>query len=135
MMQGGGPNLGQMANAAGAEIRAPPFDLDALEGEVVREEFEKLSRDHEQLIKMGENYGSFDRAGKVMFLDQVEAVESRWEVFMARFKLMGKLNPEYMSQAEAYLQKVSMTPNEFRDILKQAHNIMREDAERADLVR
>lgn len=135
MMSGSGPNLSQMAGASGADITALPFDMAALESDIVRDELEKLTEDHKQLIKMGENYGSFDPSGKVMYLDQVEAVESRWEVFMARFRLMGQLNPQYVKEAELYLQKVSMTPNEFRDLLKEAHNLMREDAEREALAR
>ena len=35
-----------------------------------------LRRDHRQLIKMGESYGSFDPLGKIAFLDQLERIEA-----------------------------------------------------------
>ena len=41
----------------------------------VKEEYEKLCRDHDGLIRMGASYGSFDPLGKLAFLDALEAVE------------------------------------------------------------
>lgn len=83
---------GGMASALGGPptIDAPPFDQGAaFDSPVVKEEYEKLCRDHDGLIRMGASYGSFDPLGKVAFLDALEAVEARWDTFFARFALMG----------------------------------------------
>mmetsp|Transcript_51367 Transcript_51367/g.94949 ORF Transcript_51367/g.94949 Transcript_51367/m.94949 type:complete len:361 (-) Transcript_51367:31-1113(-) len=113
-------------------IRAPPFDLTCatMQSEVVQTEFEALTRDHESLIKLGETYGSFDGAGKAIFLDQLEAVEERWDILFTRLKLTGDLNPDYVSETAAFLQRINLSPAEFRQALKEAHLLMRKDAER-----
>mmetsp|Transcript_25554 Transcript_25554/g.56338 ORF Transcript_25554/g.56338 Transcript_25554/m.56338 type:complete len:385 (-) Transcript_25554:117-1271(-) len=132
VLAGAPPNLGDMFRAGGGILRVGPFlpDSKALQSEVVQEELTRLSSDHAQLIKMGETYRSFDPAGKLAFLDQIEEVASRWEVFLTRFQLMGELNPEYVREAEEYLKRVNLSPLEFRKLLKEAHDIMRADAER-----
>ena len=38
---------------------------EVFKSDIVREEYEKLCRDHNALIRMGEGYGSFDPLGKV----------------------------------------------------------------------
>lgn len=126
----GPPMMGMFSKSQG--LTAWPFDMDckSMRSDVVREEFEKLSRDHEQLIKMGQSYGSFDAAGKEIFLDQVEDVETRWDIFLKRFQLTGELNPEYVKEAAEFLAEVGLKPNEFRKLLRDAHEIMRVEARR-----
>ena len=84
---------GGMASALGGApaIDAPPFEQGgaAFDSPVVKEEYEKLCRDHAGLIRMGASYASFDPLGKLAFLDALEAVEARWDTFFARFALMG----------------------------------------------
>ena len=48
-------------------------DAALFESDVVRAEYEKLSRDHAALITMGEGFGSFDPLGKCAYVDAVEA--------------------------------------------------------------
>lgn len=133
----GNMGFSSMMSAAGSEITAMPFDMDSetMNSEVVRAEFDKLSDDHKRLIKMGEGYGSFDPAGKEMYIDQIEAVESRWGVFMGRFRLMGELNPEYVRQASKYLQQASLTIGQYRELVRAAHLRMRRDVEQERLAR
>jgi len=128
-MQDTSPSALSQMLGADSTLTAMPFDPNSrtMQTEVVRDEFAKLKLDHEQLIKMGEGYGSFDAAGKEMFLDQVEAIESRWEVFVSRFQLLGELNPEYVRQAKQYLQQVNLAPADFRQLIKEAHDLMRRD--------
>lgn len=131
LLVGGTSGLTNMMGGAGAGLTAKPFnpDSDALKSDVIREEYVRLTADHSALIKMGENYRSFDPAGKAMFLKQVEDVETRWSVFFTRFQLMGQVNPEYVREANSCLQQVGMTVIEFRELLREAHDIMRSDAE------
>ncbi|CAK0839848.1 unnamed protein product [Prorocentrum cordatum] len=105
----------------------------AMQSEVVKAELDLLVKDHKALVKMGETYGSFDPAGKAIFLDQVEAVESRWEVFISRFQLMGELNPDYVQQANSFLESSGLSVAGFRQLLREAHTAMRQDAEREAL--
>mmetsp|Transcript_43858 Transcript_43858/g.129850 ORF Transcript_43858/g.129850 Transcript_43858/m.129850 type:complete len:82 (+) Transcript_43858:55-300(+) len=79
---------------------------------------------------MGKNYGSFDSAGKLMFLDQMDSVAERWEVFLKRFKLMGEEGPRYVSDSEDMLKRLGLRSDLARKILRDAHDMLRADAER-----
>lgn len=69
------------AMTAAEQITSTPFkDTSALESPTVKEEYEKLCRDHEALIAFGVKYDSFDPLGKLRFLDEVERIEERWYV-------------------------------------------------------
>ena len=110
-----------------------PFlpDDPRLKSPVVAEELEKLVRDNKSLVKMGEQYRKFDRLGRLMYIDQIEAIEERWRLFIARFELMGALNPEFVEQQDAYLKGLQIgSVKDFEDLLSNARSIMRGDAER-----
>merc|ERR1719189_635014 len=108
---------------------AEPFDPSVFKSDVVKEEYEGLCRDHRQLIKMGENFGTFDPLGKLAFLDQLEAIEGRWDIFFGRLGLTGDLNPEYKEQSEQFLKGMGLGASQFREVLRGAHAAMRRDAE------
>lgn len=119
-----------VASMAGAEsITANPFDEGSLETESIRLEYEQLCRDHNGLIEMGGGYSNFDPSGKLAFLDQVEEIEDRWDVFFTRFSLMGELNADFISQCNAFLESMSLDETEYRKLLKKSHALLRADAE------
>jgi hypothetical protein len=91
--------------------------------------FKRLCTDHEALINLGSQFGDFDPLGKLAYLDQMEAIEDRWDIFFARFSLMGTLNQEYVEQCNAFLSSMGLNEQSFRELLKSCHGIMREDAE------
>lgn len=124
------PSLNTMT--AAEKITTTPFtgDEPAFESETVKEEYKALCRDHEKLIEFGSSYATFDGMGKIAFLDELEKIEERWEVFFARFKLLGQLNQEFVKQCDAFLESMNMTEDEFKKLLKKTHDIMRKDAER-----
>mmetsp|Transcript_10555 Transcript_10555/g.24015 ORF Transcript_10555/g.24015 Transcript_10555/m.24015 type:complete len:377 (+) Transcript_10555:100-1230(+) len=130
------PDISNAVGLGSASITVGPFDPNSatMRSEVVQAEFRKLLQDHEGLIKLGEQFGSFDPAGKLLYLDQIDDVEQRWDILFTRLQLTGDLNPEYTVQVEEYLKRVSLTPVQFREVLKAAHNIMRKDAEAAALL-
>ena len=105
--------------------RGPPDPL-----QVVRGEYEQLCSDHAGIIKMGERFGTFDPLGKLAFLDQLESVESRWDVFYSRFELLGQLNPDFATQTNGFLESMGMSAEIFRETLSDAHKLMREEAEK-----
>jgi len=128
--QRGSSPMGALGSATA--ITAQPFtgEESAFQSPIVREEWEALCRDHEALVTMGERYGGFDPLGKLAYLDALEAVEGRWDVLFSRFQLMGAVNPEFREQTEAFLQGMGLSPAGLRDLLSEAHTLMREDAER-----
>lgn len=124
------PGLTAMANAEA--ITAVPFSPDSplFDSENVREEYEALCRDHNSLIEMGGSYAKFDAMGKIAYLNQVESIEERWDVFFTRFSLMGMVNTAFVKQCDAFLDSMGLDEVEFRNLLKKAHQMMREDAEK-----
>ena len=115
-----------------APVTALPFadDSAALRSDVVREEFAALTADHRGLIEMGADFGSWDGFGQVMFLDRVDAIEERWNVFLGRFRLLGDLNPEFLEQTEAFLAGIGLSTEEYLELHQQSHARLREAAER-----
>lgn len=128
---GGAPSNMMTQVSSSQSITAQPFTPDsaAFESDVVRSEYEQLCRDHAGIIKLGESYGSFDWRGKLAFLDSLEAVEGRWDTFYARFQLMGALNSEFEEQTSAFLESMGMSATIWREVLGEAHGIMRKEAE------
>ena len=124
------PSMTQMASAQ--KITTTPFTGDeaAFKSETVREEYEALCRDHNELIRFGASYGTFDAMGKIAYLDQIEKIEERWDVFFARFSLLGQLNEQFVKQCSNFLDSMGLDEQRFRKLLKDTHEIMRKDAQR-----
>jgi len=122
------PSVTSMSREAG--ISELPFEESVFREESVREEYLSLVGDHRKLLEFGSTFASFDPLGKIAFLDEVERIEERWDVFFARGKLMGVLREEYVEQTDTLLNDMRMTEEEFREMLKTSHNAMREQAER-----
>lgn len=127
--QGKGNGLNVM-DAAGS-ITAFPFleNTAVFKSDIVNEEWQKLAQDHAEMIKVGEEYGSFDREGKVIFIDRLEELENRWDTFYSRVGLMGAINPDFEKQTAEYFEVMGMSNSEFRDVLAEAHLQMRRDAD------
>jgi hypothetical protein len=126
----GPPTIGAMTQAT--PIMSSPFKGDEKsfeKSDLVRDEYMALCRDHNQLIQMGGDYAKFDGLGKIAFLNQMEAVEERWDVFFARTSLMGELNPQFVKETTQFLASMNMDETKFRDLLRRAHELMREEAE------
>mmetsp|Transcript_60879 Transcript_60879/g.146524 ORF Transcript_60879/g.146524 Transcript_60879/m.146524 type:complete len:91 (+) Transcript_60879:1003-1275(+) len=87
-------------------------------------------KQHEQMVKMGEGYGKWDREGKKMYIQQLGSVEERWATFLKRFELMGEVNPEYQQSTDAFLKSYQMSSvEEFKNWLKTTRDKMLSDAE------
>lgn len=122
------PSITRMS--AAVQITSNPFDKSALKTEAIRKEYEQLCRDHMRLIELGAGYSTFDPSGKIAFIDEIEKIEGRWDVFFTRFSLMGVLNPVFSRQCEAFLTSMNLNAGDFRMLLRMAHELMRHDAER-----
>jgi hypothetical protein len=118
------------AMQAAEQITADPFDPHVFESEMIAEEYKKLVLDHSNLIENGAKYAEFDPLGKLSYLDHIERIEERWESFFFRFKLMNAVNEEYTKQCEQFLASMKLTEDEYRELLRESHRMMRQDAER-----
>jgi hypothetical protein len=117
------------AMSAAEKITSDPFDASALKTEAIKEEYEQLCQDHNALIDYGARFSTFDPTGKITFIDEIEKIEERWDVFFARFSLMGELNPDFTRQCTGFLDSMNLQEGEYRELLKKSHDLMRQDAE------
>ena len=77
-------------NQTGWQVRAMGF----FDSEIVQKEAKQLFEDYQDLIKLGNDYGKFDREGKKIFIDQMEQMMERYRIFMKRFEL----SDDFMAQ-------------------------------------
>ena len=89
--------------------------------------------DHADLVALGATFGAFDRDGKLMFLDQVAAIEARWAAFLgehgADLAEARLLDEDYLEQTDAFLKGVGLESIEdYLAVLGAAHERMRADA-------
>ena len=86
------------------------------ESEVVQQEAKQLFEDYQSLTQLGGDYGKFDREGKVLFIDKMEALMERYKIFMKRFELsddfMAKMTVE---QLKTQLGQFGMSPQQMFD--------------------
>merc|ERR1719401_1900742 len=108
--------------------RVLPFqaeDFDEAPGtgaRLLKGDFERLCREHQQLIGLGEKYGSFDAKGKQVYLDQVARLAPRWETLVEDARREG-LTPSagFRRVSEEYLRRAGLTPAGFRDFITDVH--------------
>ena len=63
-------------------LRSKKIELGFFESDIVEEEAKKLFTDYQELMKLGSDYGKFDREGKKMFIKKMESLMDRYKVFM-----------------------------------------------------
>lgn len=115
----------------------PPLDAEPFRNrgkqvfgsELIQNEHESIVNEHKMLIKMGESFGAFDPRGRLAFIDALEAVEARWDVFYSRISLMDAINPQFIEQTEEFIRAMGLEgAADLRALLKEAHDRMREHA-------
>ncbi|MEM7595044.1 MAG: DUF1825 family protein [Cyanobacteria bacterium P01_G01_bin.39] len=86
------------------------------DSQVVQEEAKKLFEDYQSLMKLGSEYGKFDREGKKMFIDQMEQLMERYRIFMKRFELSEDFMAQMtVQQLKTQLNQFGMTPQQMFD--------------------
>lgn len=101
------------------------------ESEIVQQEAKQLFEDYQQLIQLGNNYGKFDREGKIMFIGQMEAMMERYRIFMKRFELSEDFMAQMtMEQLKTQLSQAGMTPQQMFDQMNLTLERMKADVER-----
>jgi len=83
------------------------------DSEIVQHEAKQLFEDYQALIKLGNNYGKFDRDGKKLFIEQMEAMMERYSIFMKRFELSDDFMAQMtMEQLKTQLGQFGITPQQ-----------------------
>jgi len=101
------------------------------ESEIVQEEAKQLFNDYQSLMQMGGNYGKFDREGKKLFIEQMEAIMDRYRIFMKRFELSDDFMAQMtVQQLKTQLGQFGVTPQQMFDQMNQTLQRMRSEIEK-----
>ena len=98
------------------------------ESDIVQEEAKKLFTDYQELMKLGSDYGKFDREGKKMFIKKMESLMDRYKVFMKRFELsedfQAKMTVEQLKTQLSQLQNTLRDHRVYIDLFSKSLMIM-----------
>jgi phosphoenolpyruvate carboxylase len=83
------------------------------DSEIVQQEAKQLFEDYQSLMRLGSDYGKFDREGKKIFIEQMEAMMERYRVFMKRFELSEDFMAQMtVEQLKTQLGQFGVTPQQ-----------------------
>ncbi|MGF1498707.1 MAG: DUF1825 family protein [Elainellaceae cyanobacterium] len=83
------------------------------DSEIVQQEAKQLFDDYQSLMKLGSDYGKFDREGKKIFIDQMESIMERYRIFMKRFELSEDFTAQMtVEQLKTHLNQFGVTPDQ-----------------------
>jgi hypothetical protein len=86
------------------------------ESEIVQNEAKSLFQDYQSLVQLGTSYGKFDRDGKVLYIEQMEAMMERYKIFMKRFELSDDFSAQMtVEQINTQLGQFGMTQQQMFD--------------------
>lgn len=86
------------------------------DSEIVQQEAKQLFEDYQSLMQLGSDYGKFDRAGKKLYIEQMENMMERYRVFMKRFELSEDFMAQMtVQQLKTQLNQFGMTPQQMFD--------------------
>ena len=96
------------------------------ESEIVQQEAKRLFDDYQELMKLGSDYGKFDREGKKMFISNMEKLMERYKVFMKRFELSEDFQAKMtVEQLKTQLGQFGITPDQMFDQMNMTLERMR----------
>ncbi len=101
------------------------------DSEIVQQEAKQLFEDYQALIKLGSNYGKFDREGKKLYIEQMETMLERYRIFMKRFELSEDFMAQMtVEQLKTQLGQFGMTPQQMFDQMHVTLERMRAELEK-----
>ena len=101
------------------------------ESEIVQKEAKNLFTDYQNLMKLGSDYGKFDREGKVMFIDNMENLMERYKVFMKRFELSEDFQAKMtVEQLKTQLGQFGITPDQMFDQMNKTLERMKSELDK-----
>lgn len=108
-------------------VRAMGF----FDSEIVQQEAKQLFEDYQSLVQLGGNYGKFDREGKKIFIDQMEAMMERYRIFMKRFELSEDFMAQMtVEQLNTQLGQFGITPQQMFDQMQMTLERMKSELEK-----
>ena len=104
---------GQAAAHGRHQARALQQAVAFFDSEIVQEDAKRLFGDYQQLMQLGGEYGKFDREGKKLFIERMEALMDRYRVFMKRFELSEDFQAKLtVEQLRTQLGQFGLTPEQ-----------------------
>ncbi|HEY9877535.1 MAG TPA: DUF1825 family protein [Leptolyngbyaceae cyanobacterium] len=101
------------------------------DSELVQQEAMKLFQDYQSLMQLGSGYGKFDREGKKLFIEQMEAMMDRYRIFMKRFELSEDFQAQMtVEQLKTQLNQFGMTPDRMFEQMNQTLERMKAEIDR-----
>jgi hypothetical protein len=101
------------------------------DSEIVQQEAKQLFEDYQNLVKLGSNYGKFDRDGKKLFIEQMEAMMERYRIFMKRFELSDDFMAQMtVQQLSTQLSQFGLTPQQMFDQMNLTLERMKSELEK-----
>lgn len=101
------------------------------DSEIVQQEAKQLFEDYQNLIQLGGSYGKFDREGKILFIEQMEAIMDRYKVFMKRFELSEDFMAQMtVEQLRTQLGQFGVTPQQMFDQMNRTLERMKSEIEK-----
>ncbi len=86
------------------------------DSEIVQQEAKQLFEDYQSLMQLGNDYGKFDREGKKIFIEKMEAMMDRYRIFMKRFELSDDFMAQMtVQQMQTQLNQFGITPQQMFD--------------------
>lgn len=100
------------------------------DSEIVQQEARKLFEDYQSLVQLGGDYGKFDREGKKIFIERMEAVLERYHIFMKRFELSEDFSAQMtVEQLKTQLDQFGMTPQQMFEQMQRTLERMKNDVD------
>ena len=97
----------------------------------MQEEAKQLFTDYQELMKLGSEYGKFDREGKKLFIKKMESLMDRYKVFMKRFELSEDFQAKMtVEQLKTQLNQFGITPEQMFDQMNQTLMRMKNELEK-----
>lgn len=101
------------------------------DSEIVQQEAKQLFEDYQALMQLGSSYGKFDREGKILFIEQMEAVMERYRIFMKRFELSEDFMAQMtVEQLRTQLGQFGITPQQMFDQMNMTLERMKAEVEK-----
>jgi hypothetical protein len=100
------------------------------DSEIVQDEARHLFGDYQNLIKLGSEYGKFDREGKKLYIERMEQMMDRYRVFMKRFELSDDFQAKLtVEQLRTQLGQFGLTPETMFEQTQRTLDRMRSELE------
>jgi phosphoenolpyruvate carboxylase len=101
------------------------------DSEIVQQEARNLFEDYQSLMRLGSDYGKFDREGKKIYIEKMEEMMDRYRVFMKRFELSEDFMAQMtVEQLKTQLGQFGVTPQQMFDQMHMTLERMKVELER-----